>query len=337
MLMNTPSFHHRRELLRTGLAAGLGTALTANPAGSALAQTSGNPVRMLLGYPAGGAVDVAARALAQALQGPLGQTLVVENRPGASGMLPMDPLKQAPADGTTLLFTPPDVPVIFPHVMSNLRYDPAKDLIPVARVLSFSFGFGSGAATPAKTLGEFLEWSKANPNKANYGTPGIGSSMHFLGEALSAASGVRLEHVPYKGGAQAIVDVVGGQLASLITTSPILVPQHRAGKIRVLAVTASKRLASLPEVQTVREAGFPGLEEEAWFGVFVRSGTPAETVNRLSQAIGQAVASEPFTQAMRKIDFEPEFAGPQAFSQIVAQGSAKWAERARTTGFRADR
>jgi len=323
----------RRQLLNAGLAVTAGTAL---PAGrQAVAQSV--PVKMLLGYPAGGAVDVAARALAQAMQAPLGQALVVENRPGASGMLPMDPLKQAPADGNTLLFTPPDVPVIFPHVMSNLRYDPAKDLIPVARVLSFSFGFGAGAATPARTLAEFLEWCKANPGKASYGTPGIGSSMHFLGEALSAASGVRLEHVPYKGGAQAIVDVVGGQIASLITTSPILVPQHRAGKIRVLAVTSSRRLASLPDVQTVREAGFPGLEEEAWFGVFVRSGTPAETVARLSQAIGQAVASEAFGSAMRKIDFEPDFAGPQAFTQAVSQGSAKWAERARTTGFRADR
>lgn len=331
--MTTATTPPRRQLLGAGLVAATGTALL--PGGEAAAQST--PMRMLLGYPAGGAVDVAARALAHAMQGPLGQALVVENRPGASGMLPMDPIKQAPADGNTLFFTPPDVPVIFPHVMSNLRYDPTKDLIPVARVVSFSFAFGAGAATPARTLAEFLDWAKANPGKATYGTPGIGSSMHFLGEALSAASSVRLEHVPYKGGAQAIVDVVGGQIASIISTSPIVVPQHRAGKIRVLALTASKRLPSLPEVQTVREAGFAGLEEEAWFGVFVRSGTPIETVARLSQAIGQAVASEAFGSAMRKIDFEPDFAGPQAFAQVVAQGSAKWAERARTTGFRADR
>lgn len=312
--------------LAAALAASLPAAIRAQPA----------TVRMLVGYPAGGAVDVAARALAEALRAPLGAPLVVENRAGASGTLPMEPLKQAPADGATLLFTPPDVPVIFPHVMSKLRYDAASDLTPVARVVSFGFALGVGPATPARTVAEFIEWCRANPGRANYGTPGVGSTMHFLGEALGRATGVKLEHVPYKGGAQAIVDVAGGQIASLFSTSPILVPQHRAQRIRVLAVTSTQRSPALPEVPTFREAGLPTLEEQAWFGVFVRGGTPAETVERLGRAVAQAVAAPAFVEAMRKVDFEPDFADPQAFARVVARQSATWAERARTTGFRAD-
>jgi tripartite-type tricarboxylate transporter receptor subunit TctC len=320
----------RRRLLQ-GAAAGSALALV--PFRSNGQQPA---VRLLVGYPTGGAVDVAARALAEPLRAALGSSVVVENRPGASGTLPVDTLRQAPADGNTLLFTPPDVPAIFPHVMSSLRYDAARDLLPVAQVCTFSFGLGVGPATPARTLAEFLDWCRANPDKANFGTPGVGSTMHFLGEEIARTAKVPLKHVPYKGGAQAIVDVVGGQIPALISTAPILVPQQRAGKIRVLAVTSSARSPRLPDVPTFREAGMPQLEEDSWFGVFVRTGTPSEAVARLAAAISQAVASPAFVQAMEKLDFEPEFAGPAAFSVGVKAMSDRWAERARRTGFRAD-
>lgn len=288
---------------------------------------------MTLGYPAGGAVDVAARAYGEALRAAMGTTLTVENKPGAGGTLAVEQWIQQPADGAHLLFTPPDPIAIAPNTGRPLRYS-AADAIPVAQVCVFGFAIGVGPAAPVKTLPEFLEWARANPDKASYGTPGIGSTMHFLGEELERQGKVRLNHVPYKGGAQSIVDVMGGQLAALISTAPILVANHRAGKIRVLAVTTPKRSPALPDVPTFSELGLPGMTEDAFFGVFVRAGTPAAAIERLAAASKTAIESAAFIQAMQKIDFDPEFQGPAAFANTVAARSRIWAERIRTTGFK---
>lgn len=289
--------------------------------------------RLMIGYPAGGAVDIAGRALAEAMRGPLGSNIVVENKPGAGGTLAVEQWRQAPADGQSLLFTPPDPVVIAPLAGRPMRYEPA-DLVAAAQVCVFGFALAVGPMVPARTFAEFLAWVKANPDKANYATPGTGSTMHFIGDELTRQTRVALNHVPYKGGAQAIVDVIGGQIAALISTSPIVVPQHKAGKVRVLAVTTPRRSPALPDVPTFAELGYPSLIEDAWFGLFVRSGTPAVAVERIAAAARAAIASGPFVQAMEKIDFDPEYLGPPEFAAAVQAKSRSWAERLRTTGFK---
>lgn len=318
----------RRQLIRAGLAVPTSSLLF----GPLLAHAQATS-RMLIGYPAGGAVDVAGRALAEAMRGPLGSGLVVENKPGAGGTLAVEQLKLAPAEGQALLFTPPDPVVIAPLSGRPMRYEPA-DLVAVAQVCVFGFALAVGPMVPAKTFSEFLAWAKANPDKASYGTPGLGSTMHFLGEEIGRQTKVVLNHVPYKGGAQSIVDVIGGQVAALISTSPIVVPQHKGGKLRVLAVTSPRRSPALPDVPTFTELGFPALVEDAWFGLFVRSGTPVPAIEKIAAAARAAIASGPFVQAMEKIDFDPEFLGPAEFSAAVAAKSKSWAERLRTTGFK---
>ncbi|MGE0310738.1 MAG: Bug family tripartite tricarboxylate transporter substrate binding protein [Lautropia sp.] len=327
-----PARPPRRALLRTAGAGAAGAALAALGAPSRV-HAQGEVVKMLVGYPAGGAVDVAARALAAGLQKALGAQIVIENRTGASGTIPVGVMLQAPADGTTIMFSPPDAPIILPLTSSSIRYK-TTDLAPISQVAAFSFAIGAGKASPATDFPSFVAWCKANPEAATYGTPGVGSSMHFLGEELARLSGAPLRHVPYRGGAQAIVDVTGGQIAALISTAPILVPQHQAGRIRVLAVTSRTRYRQLPEVPTFTELGLDAMNEDSWFGLFAHRDTPAPILERVAQAARAAVESEAFGAAMSKVGFEPSWAGVPAFSATVRERSARWAERVRNSAIR---
>ena len=316
----------RRRVLQAGAALGV-----ARAAPGALAQ--GAAIRLLVGYPVGGAVDVAARAFGDQLRAALGTTVLVENKPGAAGTLPVGALLQAPADGATLMFAPPDPVAILPHSMSALRYRTA-DILPIAQVCTFGFSLAVGPATPARTLAAFLDWCRANPQKATYGTPGIGSTMHHLGEALARQARTPLAHVPYRGGAQAITDVSGGQIAALISTAPIIVPQHRAGKLRALAVTSERRARQLPDVPTFAEAGLPGMTEMSFFGLYARAGMAPDLVERFASAARRAVAAPAFVDAMAKFGFDPDFLPPAKFGPLVRERSATWAKRIAESGIR---
>lgn len=221
------------------------------------AQAQNKALKIFVGYPAGGAVDVVARQASEELR-KLGYNAVVENRTGASGQLAVDALLAAPADGATVAFMPGGNVTIFPHVYPKLRYS-LSDLAPLASVCSFQFGLGVGPGTPAKTLKEFVEWAKANPGKASYGTPGAGTVMHFMGVMLAKQAGVELLHVPYRGGAAALTDVFGGVIPALSTTLPNLVSHHKAGKLRILGFSGEKQLSGLPGVPTFKEQGYPEL------------------------------------------------------------------------------
>jgi tripartite-type tricarboxylate transporter receptor subunit TctC len=251
---------NRRAALSALSMTALGAATT--PARS----QSGRNLKWLVGYPPGGAVDVVARELAEAMRAQ-GFNVVVENRTGASGRLATEQMLAAPADGSTLVFMPGGNATIFPHVYPNLKYDPWKDLAPLGAVCQFSFALGIGPGTPARTLKEFVDWAKANPGKASYGTPGGGTAMHFLGVMFGRAAGFEFTHIPYRGGAAAIVDVLGGTVPALATTLPNLVQPYKQGKIRILAFTGEQRLPSLPDVPTFKELGYPGLVITESFGV----------------------------------------------------------------------
>jgi tripartite-type tricarboxylate transporter receptor subunit TctC len=298
------------------------------------AQT-GKPLRVLVGYPPGGAVDVVAREVGEGLRS-VGYAVVVENRTGAAGRLATEQLMTAPADGSTLVFMPGGNATIFPHVYSRLKVDPLADLVPVAAACEFTFGLGVGPATPAKTLKEFVEWAKANPGKASYGTPGGGTAMHFMGVMFARAAGFEFTHVPYRGGAAAIVDVLGGTVAALATTLPNLVQPHRQGKLRILAFTGSKRLPGLPDVPTFKEAGYPGLEITENFGFFAHSKTPPAIVAELHAALRAAAAQARVTAALEKLEFDPVSMTQAEYAALLKADHERWRPIIKATAYKAE-
>lgn len=293
---------------------------------------AGRTVKLLVGYPPGGAVDVVARELAESMR-QQGVTVVVDNRTGAAGRLATEQMLAAPADGNTLVCMPGGNVTIFPHVYRNLRHDPMKDLVALGAVCEFDFGLGVGPATPARTLKEFVDWAKANPGKASYGTPGGGTAMHFMGVMFSRAAGFEFTHVPYRGGAAAIVDVIGSTVPALATTLPNLVQPHRQGKVRILAFTGEQRLARLPEVPTFKELGFPGLVITESFGVFGSARLPAAVQAELHGAIRKAASDARVAAALQKQEFEPLSLSQDDYAARLKADHARWGPVIQATGY----
>jgi tripartite-type tricarboxylate transporter receptor subunit TctC len=302
--------------------------------GQACAQT-GKPLRVLVGYPPGGAVDVVAREIGEGLR-TAGYAVVVENRTGAAGRLATEQMLSAPPDGSTLVCMPGGNATIFPHVYPKLKYDPFKDLVPLAAACEFTFALGVGPGTPAKTLKEFVDWAKAHPGKASYGTPGGGTAMHFMGVMFARAAGFEFTHVPYRGGAAAIVDVLGGTVPALATTLPNLVQPHRQGKLRILAFTGSKRLPGLPDVPTFKEAGYPGLEITENFGFFAHARTPPAIVAELHAALRAAATQSRVTAALEKLEFDPVSMTQAEYAALLKADHERWGPVIKATGYKAE-
>lgn len=299
-----------------------------------LSRAQDRTLRMLVGYPPGGAVDVVAREVAEGMRAS-GYNVLVDNRTGAAGRLATAQLLQAPPDGQTLICMPGGNATIFPHVYSKLGHDPLVALKPLGTACSFSFGLGAGPGTPARTLKEFVDWARANPGKAAYGTPGGGTAMHFLGVMLGRAAGIEFVHVPYKGGAQAITDVIGGQVPTLLTTLPNLIGPHHQGRVRVLAFSGERPLASLPGVPTFAEAGYPQLTLSEVFAFFARREVTVADSEPLVLALARAVQSERVAQAMRKLEFEPLVLPPAELSTRLKAESERWRRVVAESGYKA--
>lgn len=319
----------RRLTLQSLAAAALGSALPAVRA------QAGKPLRILVGYPAGGAVDVVAREVGEALRA-AGYAPLIENRTGAAGRLATEQALAAPADGSTLVFMPGGNATIFPHVYANLKHDPMKDLVPLAAVCEFSFALGVGPATPARTLKEFVDWAKANPGKASYGTPGGGTAMHFMGVMFGRAAGIEFTHVPYRGGAAAITDVLGGQIPALATTLPNLVQPHKQNRVRILAFSGAKRLAGLPDVPTFKELGYPQLVMSEHFGFFGSARLPAAVQAELHAAIRKAAADPRVTAALSKLEFEPVSMSQAEYAAELRADFERWGPVVKATGYKAE-
>jgi len=321
------------SISRRQFGAGLGAgALILATAPGLRAQGSGKILKVLVGYAPGGAADVVARAVGEGLRAS-GYQVIVDNKPGAAGRLATEALLTLPADGTTLLFAPSGNLTIYPHIYKSIKYDPLKDLVPVASATGMSFGIAVGATSPAKTLQEYLALAKADPAKAAYGTPGAGTAMHFLGVMLARQAKVPLTHVPYKGGSAALTDAIGGNLPAVITTLPNLLPMHKAGKLRLLAISNPEPLASLPNVPTFGTAGFPELNVAELFGFFARGGTPAATVAQLNAAISAAIKTPAVVAALEKLEFEPRAMAPDELAKFIRTEHARWGEIVKATGY----
>ena len=265
----------------------------------ALAQATDKLVRMIVGFPAGGGTDVTARVLAEALHGTYASTIIVENKAGASARLAVEYVKNAPPDGSVMLFTPDFPMTLYPHSFKSLSYDPLKDFIAVSPAAKgmLTFVVGPEVADTVKTLADFVQWCKANPDKANYATTSAGGTPHFTGVMLASAAAIPMSPVHYRGGAPAIQDLVGGHVPASINPVGEVLEFAKSGSLRVLAVTGAKRSPFLPDVPTMKESGYD-IVVESLSGVFLPANTPDKIVAALSDAMREASRSKEMIESL---------------------------------------
>lgn len=292
--------------------------------------------RLLVGFLPGGSIDLVARLLVEQLKAPAAATsMIVDNRPGAGGRLALEALRVAQPDGSTIGLTPGDQLTLFPVIYKRLGYDPLRDFAPVTTVCTFPFVLAVGPLVPMKvtTLADFMAWCRANPGQANFGSPGEGTRPHFMGTALARTAGVELTHLPYKGGAAALQDLLAGQVAALVSVLSNVLPHAQAGRLRVLVVSAPRRAALLPATPTAREAGYLAFEGEEWFGVFAPPSTPADMVEAWNGAIRRALATESVKAALLKQAFQPADSTPQELMALVRSDLELWRRVVKESGF----
>ena len=322
---------------RTAIRYGLGAAtLAALP--WARAQALPDTARIIVGFPPGGAPDIVARRLSEQLAGKLAATVVVDNRPGAAGRIAVDIARQAPADGTTLLLNPAGVLTISPHTYKKLSYDPFKDMAPISLAALVDFGFGVGPAVPAevKNIADFAKWAKANPGKVTYGTPAAGSPSHFVGDTLGRTLGVELTHVPYRGGAPALNDLMGGQVSAVILTLGDMVQHEKAGRLRLLAATGPARSKYAPETATFTEQKVPGLDMRDWTGVYIAGAPSAEVLARVAALVRAAASAPAYVQALATSSLEAASSTPQELDRLARADFERWGPIVKASGFVAD-
>lgn len=299
------------------------------------AQTIASNARLLVGFPPGGSIDSVARLLIEHMKG-YAPSMIVDNRPGAGGRIALEALKGGDADGSILAITPGDQVTLFPHVYQKLVYTPLQDFIPVTTVCTFPFLLTVGPMVPASvtTLSHFVEWCRANPKLATYGSAGAGTRPHFLGVALARAAGFEFVHVPYKGGAPAIQDALGGQIPATVSVFSNALPHVQSGALRALATTAPQRSALLPDVPTAREAGFPALEAVEWFGVFVPARTPTDIVGALNGTIHRALETDAVKSGLARQSFDIGRTSASDFTELIKVDTARWGEIVKASGFK---
>jgi tripartite-type tricarboxylate transporter receptor subunit TctC len=303
------AFQPRR---RAALAAALLSLGLAAPA--AIAQAFPNkPVRVIVSFPPGGAADQIARAISQPLQEALGQPVVVENRAGANGNIAGDFVAKSPADGYTLLMSSGGTVSINPHLYPRMSFDPNKDLVPVAAAARVLVYLEVNPKLPVNNAREFLAYLKANPGKLSYGSPGNGSSPHLAAEMMKAQTNVFATHIPYRGAAPAMQDLLGGQIDFMFDPG-IGLQQVKAGKLKLLAVGSPKRSAQYPDVPTMEEAGLKGFDADTWFGFYAPGATPPAVITRLNTEINKILRSPAFGERMAAIGGVPAPMSPQDFA-----------------------
>jgi tripartite-type tricarboxylate transporter receptor subunit TctC len=294
------------------------------------------PLRMLVGFPPGGANDLLARIVAQKLGESLGQPVVVENRPGASGVIAAEALARATPDGYTLMLGSTGTNTIAPALNAKLPYDPVRDLAPVGLVGIAASALVVNAQVPAQNVAELIALARSRPGKLTYASSGNGTTLHLGGELFKLLAGVDLVHVPYKGNAQALNDVAGGQVDLIFSALPPALPLARAGRVRILGVGMPERLRSAPELPTIAEQGVPGYAMWTWYGVFATGGAPAEAIERLSRDLRAALADGKVREQIVAQGAEPSPGTPAELRALVAAELEKWARVVKSAGIKAE-
>ena len=336
MLMKTPSLRRSvRGLLRRGAL----TALASLPlacltlALPAQAQEK-TPLRILVGYPPGGSVDVLARLIADAVRDDF-SSVIVDNKPGAAGRIALGMARNAKPDGQTLIVAPSGPMVIFPHVYKKLEYDPVKDFTPISLLGTFQFGIASGPGSNARTIGEMMAKAKADAKSGTYGSSGQGTLPHFLGVMLEQISGTPLIHVPFQGGAPANVALLGGHIGYKIDVVSESVELHRGGKARLIAVTGATRDAQVPEVPTLKESGID-MVATGWFAVYAPPGMSPELAQRLSSLVVAAARRPANVEKMKALGLDVVASNPAGLAEAQRADLLRWEKPIKATGIQLD-
>ncbi len=293
------------------------------------------PVRILVGFPPGGSADATARSIADKMKDSLGVPVLVENRPGAGGRIAAQAVKDAAPDGNTLMLAPFAVMVVQPMVFRSIKYDTTTDFSPIGNTVVFPLALAAGPMTPATNLQELLAWLRANPANANYGSPAAGSMPHFLGELLAVAGKVKLTHVPFQGGAPLVSNLLGGQIPIAFDTPAEFAEHHRAGKLRVLALSGSQRSAQFPGVGTFKEQGID-IDANAWFGLFGPAAMPRAAVDKLNASLQAALKSPDVAERLEKLGLTAAPNTAAEMSARLAADKALWNPVIKSSGFQAD-
>ena len=292
--------------------------------------------RIIVGFPPGGSTDNVARRLAEKLRGPLSTNLIIDNKPGAGMQISVAALKDAPADGSALLLSPPAPFSIYPFTYKKLPYT-VGDVTPVSMVCTFPFAFAVGPAVPdnVKNLPDFIAWAKANPAKANFGSPASGSTPHLVGSLLGQLAGVELTHVGYRGDAPGLQDLMGGQVSGYSTTLGSFLPHLKSGRLRLLAVSGTARSSFVPDLPTYTEQGY-AVEMTEWFGLFVPARTPAAIIQRLAEATRIAVADPDYVRGLAEFGMTARATTSQELAAQLRAETDLWRVNVKRLGFTAD-
>jgi len=294
------------------------------------------PIRLICPFPPAGAVDIASRASAHELTRILGQTVTVENKPGAGGNLGGAEVARAAPDGYTLLMTTSGIQAINPALYAKMPFDPNKDLVPVAPLVSLNNVLVLHPSVPAKTLKDVIALAKKEPGKWTYASSGNGTSIHMSGAMFTQMTGTDILHIPYKGSGPAVTDLLGGQVHMMFDNIPSSLPHIKSGKLHAIATTGAKRDPALPDLPTVAEAGVPGYESGVWFGLSVPAGTPREVINRLNAAVVQTTKAPEFIKRMTDLGYNITPGTPEDMASMLKAELARWAPIVKASGAKID-
>lgn len=321
-------------LARTGISAALITAAGTLAAPALAAEYPTKPIRLIVGFAPGGGTDTTARAMSQKLTDALGQQVVVDNRPGAAGNIAAEIVSKATPDGYTLLMGTIAALAINPSLYSKLPFDPIKDFAPITQAVDSTNILSLHPSVPAGSVKELIALAKAKP--LNYGSSGVGGTGHLAGELFNTMAGVKMTHVPYKGGGPAMIDLVGGQVQLVFATAASAVPQIKGGRIKGIAVTTAKRSALMPDLPTISEAGLPGFDANNWYGVLAPAKTPRAIINRLNSEITKVLAMPDVKTFLFNQGLDPAPGTPEKFGAYIKSETAKWAKVVKASGAKAN-
>ena len=327
-----PSFSWVTSL---AVSVGMAGALLSSPA--ALAQAFPNkPLRLICPFPPGGAVDIASRAIAQELSKNLGQPVTVENRPGAGGNIGGAEAARANPDGYTIFMTTSGIQAINPVLYAKMPFDPNKDLVPVSALVSLNNVLVLHPSIKANSVPEVIAMAKSQPGNMNYASSGSGTSIHMSGEMFKSLTGVNITHIPYKGSAPAMTDLLGGQVMMMFDNIPSAIPHIKSGKLKALATTGSKRDPLLPELPTLAEAGVSGYESGVWFGLAVPANTPRDVVMKLNAEAIKGTRSPEFVKRMTELGYNIMGTSPEVMLDMSRAEVQRWGPIVRSSGAKAD-
>ncbi|WP_284619451.1 Bug family tripartite tricarboxylate transporter substrate binding protein [Aquabacterium humicola] len=322
---------------RRTLVALAGAATFLGAGGGAFAQAwPTKPIRVIVPFPPGGGTDIIAREVTQKVAGSTGWTFVIENKPGAGGNLGVDAVAKSPADGYTIVLGQTSNLAINPTLYAKMPYDSQKDLAPIVRVADAPLVMVTATTSPYKTLADAIGAAKAKPGAVNFASPGNGTVAHLTSELFQKAAGIKTQHVPYKGAAQALTDVISGTVELYMSSVPTLLGQIKQGKLRPLAVTSAKRVDDLPNVPTINESGFKGFDAVTWFGFLAPAGTPKDVITKLNAEFNKALQQPDLRKKLGDEGADAVGGTPEQFAALIKEEIPRWGKVVKDSGARID-